>query len=266
MLPEMFASRFFPFHMALAQTAKAHCSTRSAARLDRTMREPRRDNSSCSERPTGIRQKLPTCTVSGLVVAQETEQSHKLNEALVKQLTGGDPLKGRRMNEDFWEFNPTHKLVLCTNHKPRVSGSDHAIWRRIKLIPFTVRFDGDRRDKSMPDKLKAERQGILAWIVRGAVQWAAEGLHDPETVRIATAEYQSSEDVIGRFAAERCITGDGEVRAKDLRDKLEEWCALEGFDTPSSRAVGEWIEQHDDFGSRKSNGTIYTGLRLIDDS
>src|SRR5262249_41240372 len=75
-----------------------------------------------------------------LVVASEPEQGCRLNEALVKDLTGGEPLRARRMREDFWEFRPTHKIVLLTNHRPRVRGTDEGIWRRLRLVPFEARF------------------------------------------------------------------------------------------------------------------------------
>ncbi len=100
-----------------------------------------------------------------LVVAIETESGRRLNETLVKELTGGDKIRARRMREDFWEFSPTHSIVLATNHKPTVRGTDHGIWRRLRLLPFTVSIPDGQADKSMPEKLRAEAPGILAWLV-----------------------------------------------------------------------------------------------------
>ncbi|WP_437202004.1 phage/plasmid primase, P4 family [Planctomicrobium sp. SH664] len=145
-----------------------------------------------------------------LVVAQETDANRTLAESLVKSLTGGDTIKARRMREDFWEFKPTHKIVLCTNHRPRVKGTDHAIWRRLRLVPFNIGFEGERKDKTIPEKLRKERPGILAWIVEGARLWLQAGLQEPDTVRLATAEYQSDSDVIGRFISDCCITLPGQ--------------------------------------------------------
>ena len=114
-----------------------------------------------------------------LIAALETEQGRKLNEVLVKELTGGDPIRARRMREDFWEFWPTHKVFLATNHKPVITGTDHAIWERIRLIPFTVTIPRDRQDTMLADKLKAELAGILAWAVQGCLTGAFGDSYSP---------------------------------------------------------------------------------------
>ena len=163
------------------------------------------------------------------VSAVETEDGRKLAESLVKQLTGGERIRARRMRKDFFEFNPTHKLVLCTNHKPRVKGTDHAIWRRIRLIPFTQRFEADRQDKTLPDKLAAEAEGILAWAVRGCLDWQANGLGEPSAVKAATADYRNSQDAIAEFIGDCCSVGDLLwTRSGDLRAAYETWCKERG--------------------------------------
>ena len=90
------------------------------------------------------------------VCSVETDEGRRLAEAAVKSLTGGDTVKARRMHENFWEFSPTHKLALVTNHKPKVTGTDHAIWRRLRLIPFEVTIPDAEQDKTLPAKLQAE--------------------------------------------------------------------------------------------------------------
>jgi P4 family phage/plasmid primase-like protien len=106
-----------------------------------------------------------------LVASVEVEDGRRLAESLVKQLTGGDRIKARRMREDFWEFAPTHKVFLAANHKPVVRGTDHAIWRRIKLVPFDVVIPKGEQDSRLPKKLRAELPGILAWAVHGCLEW-----------------------------------------------------------------------------------------------
>ena len=98
-----------------------------------------------------------------------------MNESLIKELTGGDRIRARRMKEDFWEFHPTHTLILATNHKPVIRGTDHGIWRRMRLIPFTVSVSDSNADRAMPQKLKNELPGILAWCVRGCLDWQRDG-------------------------------------------------------------------------------------------
>jgi putative DNA primase/helicase len=152
-----------------------------------------------------------------LVVAIETNEGARINEVLMKELTGSDPITARRMRENFWTFNPTHKLMLCTNHKPVIRGTDHALWRRIHLIPFGVKIPAETRDKRIASKLAAEAPGILAWCVRGCRAWQqSNGLEAPQEVREATEAYRNDQNAIGRFLAECCIVNRevSQIRAK----------------------------------------------------
>ena len=140
--------------------------------------------------------------------AVETEAGRSLAESLVKELTGGDRIRARRMREDFWEFAPTHKVWLAGNHKPTVHGTDHGIWRRLKLIPFNVIIADEKQDKKLPEKLSRELSGILNWALEGCLDWQHEGLQEPDIVREATKEYSEEMDDVGEFLASRCETGD----------------------------------------------------------
>ncbi len=180
------------------------------------------------------------------VAASETPDGGRLNESLIKDLTGRERLRGRRMREDFWEFAPTHKIVLLTNYKPRVAGNDEGIWRRLRLVPFEVTFwDPDKypdpeaaglspelkQDKELDGKLQAEAEGILAWLVRGCLDWLGSGLTLPEKVRAATASYRAAEDTLGQFLTERhCDTGDRSARCKrsDLYGAYKAWSDARG--------------------------------------
>lgn len=170
-----------------------------------------------------------------LVIASETKKRQHLDEALVKQLTGGDKIRARRMREDFWQFDPTHKLILCSNHKPIVKGTDAGIWRRLLLVAFLAKFwDPDaghtghelyRQDKTMKTRLRAEAPGILAWFVRGCLDWQKEGLEQPVEVRDITREYRQEEDVFGRFLADRYVkSATGETTLKDMHADYVRWC------------------------------------------
>ena len=140
-----------------------------------------------------------------LVACIETDDGRRLAEALVKELTGGDPIRARRMREDFWQFMPTHKVVLACNHRPTVRGTDHAIWRRLKLVPFNVVIPPKERDKQLPAKLREELPGILAWAVRGCLDWQQHGLGEPKAIIDATADYQTTEDMLLNFIDECCV-------------------------------------------------------------
>lgn len=153
----------------------------------------------------GERHPTEVCDLHGkrLVVANETESGRRFAESLIKSLTGGeDRLKGRRMREDFWEFDATHKLWITGNHRPRIKGTDDGIWDRIRLIPFKVRFT--KPDKTLASKLAMELPGILAWCVCGCLDWQQHGLGEPDEVIEATAAYRSESDIVGRFIFECC--------------------------------------------------------------
>jgi putative DNA primase/helicase len=213
-----------------------------------------------------------------LVVASETSEGGKLNEALAKDLTGGEPIRARRMREDFWEFVPRLKLVQLTNHKPTVAGTNEGIWRRLRLVPFEVTFwdpaDPNvqdrpktlRQDKRLPAKLLAEREGILAWMVHGCLDWQTGGLTLPGKVRAATQEYRAGEDVLARWLAECCRTGtsDYRCRAGVLYGSYRQWCERAGERPVKQKSFGESLSERG-FERERSNGVWYLGIGLLDD-
>ena len=142
-----------------------------------------------------------------LVVTIEVEDGKRFSESMLKQLTGGDKIRARRMREDHWEFDPTHKIMLAANHRPAVRGTDHAVWRRIHLIPFTTTIPEEQKDVNLPEKLRAEAQGILTWMVEGCVEYMRAGLRVPGAVRAATAGYREQMDLIGQFLNDCCDVG-----------------------------------------------------------
>jgi putative DNA primase/helicase len=197
-----------------------------------------------------------------VAVCVESSKGGRLDEALVKELTGGDPITARRMREDFWSFLPQHKICLITNHRPTIAGTDHGIWRRIRLIPFSVVIADADQDKNLPDRLREEYRGILAWMVEGCLAWQRDGLGTPEEVTAATKEYREGEDVIGTFLTERCVTGSHfRVRASVLRAAYCGWCEQTGERPVSQRVLGEALTERK-FERYTNNGTWYKGLDL----
>jgi putative DNA primase/helicase len=194
-----------------------------------------------------------------LVIASETHQERRLNEALVKDLTGGEPLTARRMKEDFWTFLPTHKVILITNHRPRIEGTDEGIWRRLRLVPFTTIFwdpndpgknpkqlpSNLRQDKDLGDKLKKEREGILAWLVRGCMDWRRDGLTLPKKVQAATQNYRTDEDTLARWIEECCVTGDASYRCRSgqLYSAYKGRCEKATEATMSQKLFGPALEE-----------------------
>lgn len=140
-----------------------------------------------------------------LAVASEVRKGRVFDEEAVKRLTGNDTLKARFMRENFWEYDPTFKLLIAANHKPRVRDASDSFWDRIALVGFNVRIAKNKVDGTLQTKIVAgELQGVLAWIVRGCQMWQEKGLNPPETVQAATKSYRDSEDMIGQFLTERC--------------------------------------------------------------
>jgi len=141
-----------------------------------------------------------------LVVASESGNGRRLDEATVKALTGGDPITARFLNAEFFTFEPTFTVILSTNHRPEIKGQENAIWRRIRLIPFTVTIPPADQDRHLLDRvLLPEAPGILTWLVQGCRRWQREGLDDvPSAVKAATADYQRDCDVLGPFLEDRC--------------------------------------------------------------
>lgn len=151
------------------------------------------------------------------VTASEANADQRLADALLKQVTGDEPIVARFLFKEFISFRPTFKLFLATNQLPQVNGNDPAIWRRIRTIPFTRVFTPEQQDRELADKLAAERAGILAWIIRGAVSWYRDGLPTPAAVRAANADYRAEMDTVGQFIEERCdVAADAAVSASTL--------------------------------------------------
>ena len=174
-----------------------------------------------------------------LVTAAESEEGKRLAEALIKDLTGGDTIAARYMRAEWFDFRPQCKIWLATNHKPTIRGTDKAIWDRIKLIPFSVIIPDDEQDRRLIEKLKAELPGILAWAVRGSLEWHRGGLGIPNEVRAATGRYRDDMDVLGTFITDCCLLEHtAQASAKDLYDAYKAWGEANGERPISKRAFG----------------------------
>lgn len=174
-----------------------------------------------------------------LVIATEVEEGRRLAETTVKQLTGGDRIKARLMRQDFFEFTPTHKLFLQGNHRPVVRGTDHAIWRRLRLIPFTVTIPREEQDRRLVERLRRELPGILNWAIEGCLRWGRSGLSEPEAVVAATSRYRSEMDLLGGFLEECCVVDDhAKASAASLYKAYREWLDDNGERLVSQKSFG----------------------------
>lgn len=200
---------------------------------------------------------------SRLVTAAEAECGRQLAEALVKQLTGGDKMAARFLHGEFFEFTPTFKIFLAVNQKPAIRGTDHAIWRRVRLIPFEVTIPDSEQDKTLPGKLEAEKAGILRWAVEGCLAWQKEGLEPPKAVTEATADYRDEMDTVGAFIDECCTRDPGaETTAKRLYDRYSEWCIDHAEKAMSKADFGARLAEKGFAPGRTRTGRFWRGLSV----
>lgn len=160
------------------------------------------------------------------VRASEPEQGTRMKEALIKALTGGEAIMIRRMHSEFVEIVPEFKLVISGNHKPEIRGADDGIWRRVMLVPFLEQIPDDEVDKNLPAKLEAERDGILAWLVQGCLDYLQHGLPVPQAVMDATSDYRTTSDPMREFLTTECTVTDNFedfATGRDLRDAFNAW-------------------------------------------
>jgi putative DNA primase/helicase len=201
-----------------------------------------------------------------LVTSSEPNEGLRMDEGLVKQLTGGDKVVARQLYGKEFEFEPEFKLWLATNHKPIIRGTDDGIWRRIRLIPFTVQIPDDQVDKDLKYKLARESIGILNWAVDGALKWQQHGLHTPEIIKGASEGYRKEMDVISAFIDEMCDTGEQyQVKSSELYQTYKQWADDNSQYRMSNTKFGKELTQKFDR-KHTMNGNMYIGLCLKKDT
>jgi putative DNA primase/helicase len=173
------------------------------------------------------------------VSSAEVEKGRRLAESKVKQLTGRDSVTARFLFGENFDFKPEFKLWLSTNNKPVIQGTDDAIWDRIRLIPFTQRFDGSKADPKLPDKLRNELAGVFAWMVEGCLEWQEHGLEEPKTVSDATKQYREERDTLAAFFEDRCVICEGLLTpASPLYKQYQMWCDDAGENAETQKMFG----------------------------
>ena len=211
-----------------------------------------------------------------MVVASEVDSSRRLSEALIKQLTGGDTLTGTNLYSGTFEFSPSHKINLLANHMPYTKDASHGMGRRIKITPFQRRFSSEERDITLPNKLQAEKEGILAWLVRGSRRWYSSvesnngnpALGSCHAVDEATQNYINDNDTFGAFLV-ACTDKDTEAMASssDLYASYQDWSRQNGEQYQMGTAIFSSRLQERGYTKKKTNkGMVYLGLSLKPDA
>jgi putative DNA primase/helicase len=204
---------------------------------------------------------------SRFVTCEEPTEGVRLNEGLLKQLTGGSKVTCRFLYGDEFEYTPEFKIWIATNHKPVVRGTDVGIWRRIKLIPFEVNIAKDKVDKNLKYKLRQEFPQILAWAVEGCMKWQKEGLEEPACVLDATKDYKQEMDLIAGFV-EQCVMidydSDDKVMGADLFAIYRAWAKQNNEWEMTAKKFGMEIVKKLPEKGRDGKGVFYRKIALTD--
>lgn len=181
------------------------------------------------KRHSGIPNDVARLRGARAALMNETSQGSRFDEAKLKDLTGGDSLTARYLHREFFDFQPTHKLLIRGNHKPAIAGTDEGIWRRLRLVPFTVQIPTDEQDLELLQKLRGELPGILNWAIAGCLEWQRGGLKPPKCVLDAVSEYRHEADTLGRFIDEHCnVRNLGQVKTGTFFKHYQLFCEHAG--------------------------------------
>ena len=197
----------------------------------------------------------------------ELTQGAKLDEAQIKELTGNDRIKARRMREDEWEYTPSHLLWLHANHRPNIVGTDDGIWRRVKLIPFTAQIPEAEVDPELPNKVRdGEGPGVLNWMLDGLADYRANRLVVPDIVRDGTKSYRNESDTIAAFLTEHGVVIDNSksISANDLTAAHGDWYSNAGISDEVEKAHYQRLLAHLKANGvtkqRKNSGSAWLGV------
>jgi putative DNA primase/helicase len=180
---------------------------------------------------TTVRNDIARMNGARFVTAVEGDKESYLDEALLKSITGGDPIATRFLYQEYFDYIPTFKIFFATNYLPKISNSGHSIWRRIKIIHFNVVIPPEEQDKNLSSKLKSEASGILNWLLEGCYEWQKSSLNEPKAIKEAITNYRCSIDSANQFFKEVCKIGDEYVTTfADIYDGYRSWCSDNSYD------------------------------------
>ena len=230
--------------------------------------KPVESSTLCIARTEGIRNDLAALRGARFVSATEAGKGKRLDEDVIKKLTGGgDKIQARFLFQEYFEFTPECKIWWSFNSAPRITDTTNSIWDRVKLIPFSYVIPEAERDKKLLDKLLAEAPGIMAWMIDGLKSYQKIGLKEPDEVTQATQNYRDEQDFLGDFFTDMCVIEPGAATgATDLYNEYKNWHNMNAADEKckSVRSFGFEMGDHG-FGRTKDKTTgrkNYVGIRL----
>jgi putative DNA primase/helicase len=198
-----------------------------------------------------------------VVCVAEIPIGQRLDEAMIKSLTGGEEMSARPLYGAPFTFTPRFKLWFAGNHKPTIKGSDHGIWRRVQLIPFTVTISAEKKDPNLLEKLRHELPGILNWAVAGYQEWKRIGLNPPEVIREQVKEYKREEDVLAEWLEDCCDHGvDGRATRDELQQSYITYCARTGVRSMSAKALYAALKERGFAETKRSGIRCFSALSM----
>lgn len=198
------------------------------------------------------------------VLMSEPDPGKRFSDNAIKSLTGGDTIIARFLHREFFEFQMKAKMLMLTNHEIKAIGTDHGLWRRMVIIPFNYQVPEEKKDKNLQEKLIADAEAVLAWMVRGCLMWQQEGLEQPQELIEVKNEYKRGQDAVGLFLDE-CTYEDPKVKvsATSLYKAYIQWCQSTGEYEISQRLFGSRLREKG-FTNVKSGTVYWFGLNLLD--
>ncbi len=197
------------------------------------------------------------------LTAGEPPKGAKINEPLINSVTGGDPMLARDNFRSFFRFTPIFKFTLWCNDLPAIPQGTAGIWRRVKVIPWEQHLRPDERDLDLPKKLAVEHEGILAWMVRGLIDWMKHGFVEPESVQLASADYKHDSDPLSSFL-KLCTEPDaaGRVQSSHLYETFVAWAKAAGETEWKQKGFSQALKAKG-LASKASNGMHWLGIKMI---
>ena len=210
-----------------------------------------------------IRTDLARMMGARVVTAGEIHPSQQFDEALIKGMTGGDPITARFMRQDLFQYMPQFKIWLYANHAPKVRATDDAFWRRMRVIRFDNVVPEHKVEKDLPHQLRAELPGILNWALAGCLAWRGRGLKPPAAVTEATLAWRHGADHVARYLRERTVPAAGKLlAAADLLNDFQTWCTAAGEKAVSSSEFKKRVIALGWQAKKTKKGSMWVGLRL----
>jgi putative DNA primase/helicase len=222
-----------------------------------------RSDTLLTKRDSAIPNDLASLSGARMVIASELPEGRRLDEPLIKDLTGGDTVKVRFLHREYFEFRPQAKILIFGNHRPTVKGTDEGMWSRVRLVPFTVTIPEAERNPKLAVELRGELAGIMAWAVAGCKAWQAGGLKPPAKVKAATAAYRGDQDTLAQFLTEVCVMEpQAKIKSSVLYDMYKAWAAQ---DAMTQNEFGRRLSERGIERDRATGGhRLWKGIRLAE--